>query len=132
MTVSNTPRLSYTGGAGGLRAEPTDIERSAEHDQHVPVTTQQTRHIAAAAKLPALAASHNNGRPPVAATSHPAQFKGSGVVRAQPAAAEQRAAVHSGTSDTARPAARPPVAQTAAAPHPSPTEEKAKEDAPAR
>ena len=87
VTVSGGTRVSYAGGANGRNVAPTDRERSAEHDQHVPVTPQQTSHIAAAAKSPALAARRNHGRPAIAATSHPGQFKGPGVVRAQPAAA---------------------------------------------
>jgi len=110
---TNNARTSYAGGTGGLRSEPTAEERSAEHDAHAPATAEQTKHIAAAAGSPALAASRNKGRPAVAATSHPAQFKGPGVVHAQPAAVQHAAA---------RPpaAAQHPTPVHAAAPHPAP------------
>lgn len=112
VTVINNNHVSYVGGTGGLHAEPTTDERLAEHDQHVPATTEQARHFTAAAKTPALAVSHNNGRPAIAATPRPAQFKGPGVVRAAPAspgpahAAVQRPAAHAVASG---PAAKRPA-----------------------
>jgi hypothetical protein len=110
VASGNTSRVSYVGGAAGLKATPTEGERSAEHDQHVPVTAEQTKHITAAVKTPALAASHNRGRPAVAATSRAGQFKGPGVVRAQPA--EHAAAPHPAA---ARPVPHPAAANPAAA-----------------
>jgi len=38
VTVSNHSNVSYTGGTGGLRAEPTAADRLAEQDRRVPVT----------------------------------------------------------------------------------------------
>jgi WXXGXW repeat (2 copies) len=121
VTANDTTRVSYAGGAHGTKAAPTDQERSAEHDQHVPATAEQTKHIAAAAKSPALTASHNGGRPAIAATSHPGQFKGPGVVRAQPAAAGHAAS---------RPAS-PPMAKATAAPRPAAAVHAAARPAPA-
>ena len=109
VTVTNNSKVNYAGGAGGLRNEPTAEERSAEHDRHVPATTQQTKHITAAAKSPALAASHNRGRPAIAAASRPAQFKGPGVVPARPESAGERAASHPAEAALARPAAQRPA-----------------------
>jgi hypothetical protein len=118
VTPSNGTRVSYAGGAHGLKAEPTAAEHSVEHDTHVPVTAQQTQHIEAAAKTPVLAASHNHGTPAIAATSHPAQFKGPGVVHAQPARAAQHAAPTAAAPRAAAPrAAAHPTA--AAPPHPA-------------
>jgi hypothetical protein len=93
MAAPNGARVSFAGGARGLKSEPSAEEHAAERDQHGPATDEQTRHFTAAAQSPALAANRNQGRPPIAATSHAAQFKGPGVVRAQPAAM-QRAAPH--------------------------------------
>ncbi|HXQ52180.1 MAG TPA: YXWGXW repeat-containing protein [Stellaceae bacterium] len=120
VTAGNSSRVSYAGGASGLKAAPTEVERSAEHDQHVPVTQQQTKHVAAAVRTPVLAASRNKGRPAIAATSRPAQFKGPGVVRAQPAGAGERAA--------SPPVQRRPAAQNAA-PRAAPAREPAAEPA---
>jgi hypothetical protein len=86
VTVINSSRVSYVGGTGGLRAEPTAQERAAERERHVGLTSQQTTNINAAARNPAFAASRNNGHPAIVATSRPAQFQGAGVARAQPIA----------------------------------------------
>jgi WXXGXW repeat (2 copies) len=83
VTVNNATRISYTGGTGGIKAEPTAADREAEHDTHLPVTPEQSRHFTAAAGHPGLVAAHNNGRPAIAATARPAQFQGPGVVRPQ-------------------------------------------------
>ena len=112
VTANNNTKISYAGGASGLKVGPTAQERLAEHDQHFPVTTQQTNHVAAAVKSPALAASRNHGLPAIAATSHPAQFTGPGVVHARPAGAGEHAASH--------PAQRQPIAQNSAVAHSSP------------
>lgn len=111
VTVTNHSHVSYVGGAAGLKTEPTAGERVADHDNHVPVTAEQSRHIAAAAAVPALAASRNNGHPAIAATSRPAQFSGPGIVRAQPALVQ-----HPAAAGSVHPAEAHPVAATAAAP----------------
>jgi hypothetical protein len=85
VTVINNTRVSYVGGSGGLATQPTAEERQAAQDHHVPLTDAQTKHIATAAGTPDLAATRNNGHPAIAATSHPAQFTGPGIVSAQPA-----------------------------------------------
>jgi len=122
VTAGSAARVSFTGGTHGLKSAPSTQERAAEQDQHVPVTAQQSQHIAAAVKVPALAASRNGGRPAIAATSHPAQFKGPGVVRAQPATVQHAAAPHPVAAAPAR----------AAAPHlaHAPAGEKGKENKP--
>ena len=111
--------VSYTGGAGGIRAEPTAAERSAESERHVPVTAEQTRHVSAALGNPAFAASHNNGHPAITATSRPGAFEGAGAARAQPAAAAARearpAAAATAEHETARPAGGAATAEHATA-----------------
>jgi len=46
------------------------------NERHIPATSEQTRNAEAAAKDPALSLSQNHGHPTVAATPHPAEFKG--------------------------------------------------------
>jgi hypothetical protein len=87
VTVINNAHVSYAGGAGGIHAEPTAAERAAEHENHVPPTADQARHFEAARNNPDFAASRNNGRPSVAATSRPGQFEGAGVTHPRPVAA---------------------------------------------
>lgn len=115
VTVNNRSQVSFNGGAGGIRAEPNAAQREAEHETHAPVTAAQTRHASAAASNPAFAASRNNGHPGVAATSHPGQFEGAGVVH--PQAARTAPGEHAGAHPEAAPheAARPAAAEHAAA-----------------
>ena len=123
VTVINNTRVSYVGGSGGLATQPTAEERQAAQDHHVPLTDAQTKHIATAAGTPDLAATRNNGHPAIAATSHPAQFTGPGIVSAQPAsraepATAQGVAPHpaaSGATLVRRPVTQP-AERTAAHP----------------
>jgi hypothetical protein len=79
VTANNT-RVSFNGGTGGIRAEPSADQRDAEHETHRQPTEAQNQHITAAAARPDLAASHDHGRPQIAATSRPAEFEGRGAV----------------------------------------------------
>jgi hypothetical protein len=123
INVSNATHVSFNGGRGGLRAQPRAAELSAARDQHVPANSQQAQHERAAAGNRALLSSVNRGRPPVAATSHPAEFSGAGTVRARgaartPDAATPRAAAPADQRQprAAAPAARPNVATPAERP----------------
>lgn len=82
----NVTRVSYNGGAGGVRAVPTEQERLADREQHVQPTAMQRQHVDMAQRNPALAARANNGHPAIAATARAGEFKGPGVVRARGAA----------------------------------------------
>jgi hypothetical protein len=84
VVVNNTSRVSFNGGPSGIQATPTPEQLAAEKQPHVVATPEQTRHVEAAAKDPSLALANNHGNPAIAATAHPAQFKGSGVVGAHP------------------------------------------------
>jgi hypothetical protein len=87
VNVINNSHVGYVGGRGGLKAEPTAEERTAEREPHQTATEEQTRHVTTAAANPAMAASHNHGRPAVAATARAGELRGPGVVHAQHAAA---------------------------------------------
>src|SRR6516225_4758994 len=84
VVVNNTTNVSYNGGAGGTTAQATPQQIAAVNQQHVPSTPQQTQHTQVAAKDPALSLNNNHGHPTVAATAHPAQLSGAGVVAAHP------------------------------------------------
>jgi len=73
-------RVSYNGGTGGLGARPTPGELSAEHERHMEATSIQQQHQESARNNRAQFASVNQGRPEVAATGRPGDFKGPGVV----------------------------------------------------
>ncbi len=82
-TVVNN--VSYNGGAGGVRAEPSASERMAMNEHHIQATEMQTHHEEMARNDHTMLASVNHGRPAVAATAHPGVFKGEGVVPAHAA-----------------------------------------------
>ena len=84
VVVNNVTNVSYNGGAGGTSAQATPRQMAAANQQHVPPTPQQTQHMQMAAKDPALSLNNNQGHPSVAATTHPAQLSGTGVVAAHP------------------------------------------------
>jgi hypothetical protein len=115
VATVNHSHVSFNGGTGGVRAEPTAAQLSAEHERHVPVTAEQATHVTAAAKNPALAASRNNGRPPIAATARPGQMAGPNVVAARPVAGREPAA--HGPTDRPTPVAHAPVARAAPVAH---------------
>ncbi|MFZ0883264.1 MAG: YXWGXW repeat-containing protein [Candidatus Acidiferrales bacterium] len=76
-------RVSYNGGHGGIDARATSAEEAAEHERHVGAVEAQTRHMEAARNNRELRASVNHGKPPVAATAKPGEFKGHGAVEAK-------------------------------------------------
>ena len=82
-TVVN--RVSYNGGNGGINARPTPEEQAAERERHLPPVAAQTQHIQTARSNPELRASVNQGKPPIAATPKPAEFRGNAVVAAKQA-----------------------------------------------
>jgi hypothetical protein len=75
--------VSYNGGSGGVQAQPTPTELAAAHAQHLPPTAAQQQQVQVAHGNPALRASANHGKPPIAATSKPGVFSGPGVVAAK-------------------------------------------------
>jgi hypothetical protein len=82
----NVTRVSYNGGAGGIRAVPTPQERLADRDQHFQPTAMQSQHMQMAQRNPSMMASANHGHPDIAATPRAGQFNGPGVVHARGAA----------------------------------------------
>jgi hypothetical protein len=79
-------RVSYNGGPGGTRYEPSAQERAVASEQHVPPTQMQRQHFQESARNPGLAARANGGHPAIAATPRPAAFNAPGVVGAHGAA----------------------------------------------
>ncbi len=75
-------RVSYNGGAGGLRARPTSGELAADHERHVAPTSMQRQHETAAHNDRSQFASVNHGGPPVAATARPGELRGGNRVAA--------------------------------------------------
>jgi hypothetical protein len=72
-------RVSYNGGNGGINARPSRQEEEYSRERHVGPVAAQTQHYEAARGNRDLRASVNQGKPPVAATSRPGEFKGGAV-----------------------------------------------------
>jgi hypothetical protein len=78
-------RASFN-GPGGVGRRPTPQEETYARQQHTQRTAAQTEHQRAAASDRTQFASVNHGKPAVAATAKPGNFKGAGVVPAKAAA----------------------------------------------
>jgi hypothetical protein len=79
--------ISYNGGPGGINVRPRPEEEIAARERHIPPVAAQTQHFEAARGNPELRASANHGRPPIAATPRPAEFRDRAVVPAREARA---------------------------------------------
>ena len=90
IVENNTTRVSYNGGTGGIEARPTAQEETYGKERHVGRVGAQNEHIQQARLNPELRASKNQGKPPIAATAKPADFK-SGVVPARQAGGAYKA-----------------------------------------
>ncbi|HEY2677861.1 MAG TPA: hypothetical protein VGI65_12895 [Steroidobacteraceae bacterium] len=115
----NVTRVSYNGGSGGVRAQPTSAETAAEHERHVQPTTAQVQHVQAAKTTPALRASSNHGSPPIAASPRPGAFEHENQAR-EPQAREPAAAARQPQAVTHEPQAVEPRQQ---AEHTKPVEQ---------
>jgi hypothetical protein len=91
-TVTNVTvnRVSYNGGTGGVEARATAQQQSYASERHVAPVAAQTQHVQEARSNPELRASANQGKPPIAATAKPGDFK-TGVVGSKQAGGEYKA-----------------------------------------
>jgi hypothetical protein len=71
----NVNHVSFNGGNGGVQARATAQEEAAEHTRHIPPVAVQTQHLQEARSNPEQRASTNRGKPSVAATARPGDFK---------------------------------------------------------
>jgi hypothetical protein len=108
VIVNNTTinRVSYNGGNGGVNARPTPRQEAVANQRHLPPVGVQTQHVQAARANPELRASANQGRPPIAATQKPGEFRGH-VVPAKEAGAPYHPPANRGTVRQPGNAARP-------------------------
>jgi len=75
-------RVSFNGGAGGVRARPTAAETVAGRESHRGLTPMQRQQAQVAKTNTSMRAARNGGRPAIAATPRPGVFSGHGVVAA--------------------------------------------------
>ena len=80
--VREGPRISYNGGRGGIVARATPAELAAERSRRFGANNRQMEQERWARTNRSQWARENRGRPEVAATPRPGEFRGSGVVRA--------------------------------------------------
>jgi hypothetical protein len=83
VNVNTENHVSYNGGDGGITARPTAEQEAAAHDRHIAAVAAQTQHEQQAHSDPQQRASENHGKPGVAATAKPGEFKGEGAVAAR-------------------------------------------------
>lgn len=88
--AGRTNRVSYWGGNGGVEARPTPQQEAVARERHVPPAAGQVQQVQAARTNPEFRAATNHGKPPVAATARPTEFKGNGAVAAREAGAPYR------------------------------------------
>jgi len=92
VTIVNDSHVAFN-GQGGIQARPTPQEEQWANERHVGLVAAQTQHIDAARGNPQLRASVNRGKPPVAATARPGDFKAN-VVPAREAGGAYHPAEH--------------------------------------
>jgi len=88
--VENRTRVSYNGGRGGISSRASAQEESYGRERHIERVSAQQQHIEQARSNPALRATTNRGRPPIAATQRPTEF-GNGAVAARKAGGSYKA-----------------------------------------
>jgi WXXGXW repeat (2 copies) len=82
---NHTTNVSYNGGNGGLRAQPTQRELQAANEQHIAPTHEQQNHQQLASQNKDLRASVNHGAPAIAAVGKAGDFSSHNVVAAHAA-----------------------------------------------
>jgi WXXGXW repeat (2 copies) len=99
----NETRISYNGGNGGINARPSPEQERYDQERHVGPVAAQTQHLQAARGNPELRASANHGKPPIAATQRPNEFRGEGVVPAKEAGGEYKGGENRGENGVPKP-----------------------------
>ena len=110
VNVRSENHVSFNGGPGGIDARPRPEEEAAAHERHLGPVAAQTQHVQAARNSPELRASANQGKPPIAASTRPAEFRGGSVIAAREAGGPYHPPANHGAATRAGGnAARPPV-----------------------
>jgi hypothetical protein len=103
----NETRVSYNGGNGGINERPTREEESYSSERHIAPVAAQNQHVQEARGNRELRASFNQGKPSIAATQRPGEFRGSAVVSAKEAGGHYEAPANRGANNNLN---RPPNA----------------------
>ena len=128
MTVN---RASFNGGAGGVAAKPTNEELMAEKEPHIPASRLQVDQARASSMRGEQFVSTNQGKPAIAATQRPGEFKGKGVVPAKAAGKAAQAAPAPGGNVQPESKEKPPAVEKPLKPEGAPNAPKIEEKPPA-
>ena len=74
VQVRESSRVSFNGGQGGLRYQPSAAERTAMNERHREPTPMQHQHEQHAASMPAMHVSQNAGHPQILTTQRAGDF----------------------------------------------------------
>jgi hypothetical protein len=85
VTIREANRVSFNGGPNGLDARPSPAELEAAKAPHVAPTRDQLQNARVASHTDSAFVSANKGKPRVAATAKPGEFKGDAVIPAKAA-----------------------------------------------
>jgi WXXGXW repeat (2 copies) len=80
VIVHERTRIAYNGGPGGINRRPSRGDERFMHERHFQATHMQVEHEHGARGNREFLASVNHGRPAIAATSRPGEFRGHDVV----------------------------------------------------
>jgi len=83
--VGANNRASFNGGPNGVDAKPTAAELEAAKEKHIAPTSDQLHNARVAGRTESAFVSANKGKPQIAATAKPGEFKGAAVVHAKAA-----------------------------------------------
>jgi hypothetical protein len=134
QSLVNNPtasRVSFNGGAGGVAARPTNEQLLAAKEPRVPATRPQVDHARASGMRGEQFLSTNQGKPAIAATERPGEFKGKGVVPARAAGKAAQGVPAPGGNAEPEPKERPPAAEKPVKPEAAPNAPKIEERPPA-
>jgi hypothetical protein len=122
-------RASFNGGPGGV-AKPTAEELLAEKETHIPASRLQVDQARASGMRAEQFVSTNQGKPAIAATTRPGEFKGKGVVPAIAAGKAAQAAPVPGGNVQPESKEKPPAAEKLGKPEAAPGAPKPEEKPP--
>jgi hypothetical protein len=122
-------RASFNGGPGGV-AKPTAEELLAEKETHIPASRLQVDQARASGMRAEQFVSTNQGKPAIAATTRPGEFKGKGVVPARAAGKAAQAAPVPGGNVQPESKEKPPAAEKLGKPEAAPGAPKPEEKPP--
>ena len=93
VTINQTVnRVSFNGGPNGVDAKPTPAELEAAKDKRLALTADQLHNARVAGRTDSAFVSANKGKPSIAATAKPGEFKGAAIVHARAAGGPLRPA----------------------------------------